>query len=384
MDTVLLTGATGFLGYHVAKRLNDVGIRPRVLELRDGRPEVLNRIDVERCAGYLDDPSAVRAACFGVRHAVCTWPSRSASGAARNSIEEMQRINIAGTRQLLETAAASGVKRVVVAGSALAVGVNKNPTPLDESANWAEHAFDLQYANIRRQAELNALAHATSNFAVMTVCPSFTFGPDDPVGAPANKLVQSVISGKLRFTLPVGFGCLDVRDFASGVVLAAERGRSGQRYLLSGENVTTNQLLEEAASIAGVRAPRFTPPTMLLRALVGALELVSSIRGKPAPVTREVLQVIGRYAWYDTSKARTELGWSSRPLRETLDRHDSLVAEPALERRRPRTHASTGPPCNEAAHRSPRARADRRRLVGCRNAAAGDRGRRFAVVQSRD
>jgi len=102
-------------------------------------------------------------------------------------------------------------------------------------------------------------------------------------------------------------------------VLAAERGKSGERYLLSGENVTVNQLLERAASIAGVRAPHFTPPTVLLHVLAGILELVSSIRGKPAPLTREVLQIIGRYAWYDASKARAELGWSSRPLNETLE-----------------------------------------------------------------
>ena len=317
MDTVLLTGASGFLGYHVAKRLNEAGIRPRVLELRDARPDVLKRLNVERCSGTLNDPAAVRAACAGAGTLLhLAFKVSVASGA--KIAEEMQQINIAGTRQLLETAAASGVKRAVVAGSALAVGVNKTPKPLDETANWSEHAFDLQYANIRRQAELNALAHATSTFAVMTVCPSFTFGPDDPVGAPANKLVQSLISRKLRFTLPVGFGCLDVRDFASGVVLAAERGRSGQRYLLSGENVTANQLLQQAASIAGVRAPHFTPPTVVLRALVGILAIVSSIRRKPAPVSREVLQIIGRYAWYDTSRARAELGWTSRPLRETL------------------------------------------------------------------
>ena len=317
MDKVLLTGASGFLGYHVAKKLNAGGIRPRVLELREGRQDVLNRLEVHRCAGYLEDSSAVRAACSGV-DTLLHLAFKVSVGSGQALAEEMQRINIAGTRDLLETAAACGVKRVVVAGSALAVGVNRNPTPLDESANWSEHAFDLQYANIRRQAELNALAHASSSFAVMTVCPSFTFGPDDPVGAPANKLVKSLISGKLRFTLPIGFGALDVRDFASGVVLAAERGRSGERYLLSGENVTVSQLLEQAASIAGVRAPRFTPPTMLLQVLVRLLELVSSIRGKPAPLTREVLQVIGRYAWYDSSKARAELGWSSRPLSETL------------------------------------------------------------------
>ena len=317
MDTVLITGATGFLGYHVAKRLNAAGIRPRVLELRDGRQEILNRLDVHRCAGYLEDAGAVRAACLGV-HKLLHLAFKVSVGSGAKLAEEMQRINIAGTRELLETAAACGVKRAVVAGSALAVGVNRKPTPLDETANWAEYAFNLQYANIRRQAELNALAHASSSFAVMTVCPAFTFGPDDPVGAPANKLLQALISKKLRFTLPVGFGALDVRDFASGVVLAAERGRSGERYLLSGDNITVNQLLEQAAAIAGVRAPHFTPPTILLRVLVGLLELVSSIRGKPAPVTREVLQIIGRYAWYDTSKARAHLGWSSRPLSETL------------------------------------------------------------------
>ena len=317
MDTVLITGATGFLGYHVAKRLNEAGVRPRVLELRESQHAILDRLDVERCAGDLEDPAAVRAACSGADTLIHLAFKVSVGGGGKLA-EQMQHINIEGTRQLLEAASAAGVKRAVVAGSALAVGVNRNPSPLDETADWSKHGFDLQYANIRRQAELDALARATPAFAVMSVCPSFTFGPDDPVGAPANKLVQAIVTRKMRFTLRVGFGCLDVRDFAAGVLLAAERGRSGRRYLLSGENVTGNQLLEYISSISGVRAPRFTPPTMLLRAVAGVVELVSAIRNKPAPLTREVLQIIGRYAWYDTSRARTELGWSSRPLRETL------------------------------------------------------------------
>jgi dihydroflavonol-4-reductase len=318
VDTnVLLTGASGFLGYHVAKKLNEAGVRPRVLELRDSPPGALNRLNVERCAGSLDDAASVRAACAGVG-TVLHLAFKVSVGGGESLHEEMERINIAGTRQLLETAAASGVRRAVVAGSALAIGVNRNPKPIDESANWSEHAFNLPYANNRRKAELDALALASPAFAVMTVCPSFTLGPDDPVGAPANKLVAAVVSKKLPVTLPVGFGALDVRDFASGVLLAAERGRSGQRYLLSGENVTVKQLFEQVADIAGVRAPRFVLPTPLAHVLVGALGLVSSIRGKPAPVTRDVLQIVGRYAWYDTSKARAELGWSSRPLRETL------------------------------------------------------------------
>lgn len=338
MTTVLVTGATGFLGYHVAKRLNEIGIRPRVLELRESQAEVLDRIDVERCAGHLEDPAAIRAACAGVDTLLhLAFKVSVASGAKLR--EEMQRINIAGSRQLLETAATSGVKRAVVSASALGVGVNRSPVPLDESANWSEHGFDLQYAHIRRQAEREALARSTSSFAVVTVCPAFTFGPDDPAGAPANKLVQAVITRKLRFTLPVGFGCLDVRDFASGVVLAAERGRPGQRYLLSGENVTASQLLEQAASIVGIHAPRFTPPTMLLRVLVGALEMVCATLGKSAPITRDVLQIIGRYAWYDTAKARAELGWSSRPLRATLEDTIHALQNPASSTAAPTAHA---------------------------------------------
>lgn len=318
MDTsVLLTGASGFLGYHVAKKLNEAGARPRVLELRDSPLGALNRLNVERCAGFLDDAASVRAACSGVGTLLHLAFKVSVGGGAQLR-EEMERVNIMGTKQLLETAAASGVRRAVVAGSALAIGVNRQPQPLDESADWSKHAFNLPYAHNRRKAELEALALASPAFAVMTVCPSFTLGPDDPVGAPANKLVGAVVSKKLPFTLPVGFGALDVRDFASGVLLAAERGRSGQRYLLSGDNLTVKQLFEQVAGIAGVRAPRLVLPTPLARVLVGVLQLVSSIRGKPAPVTQDVLQIIGRYAWYDTSKARAELGWSSRPLRETL------------------------------------------------------------------
>ena len=123
----------------------------------------------------------------------------------------------------------------------------------------------------------------------------------------------------LRFTLPVGVGCLDVRDFANAAILAAQRGHPGQRYLISGHNVTVSQLLEQAAAIAGVRAPRFTPPRALLNVLVGAVEIFSTLTGKPPPVTRDILQIIGRYAWYDTSQARDDLGWEPRPLRQTLE-----------------------------------------------------------------
>ena len=317
MNTILVTGATSFLGYHVVKRLNQAGIHPRVLERPEARLDVLDRLRVERALGHLDDPAAVRSACAGVNTVLhVAFKVNVAGGPA--AVEEMQRINFDGTRSLMQVAAATGVRRAVVTGSALAIGVNRQPVPLDESASWSEHAFDLPYAKLRREVELDSIARATPQFAVMTVCPSFTFGPDDPSGAPANKLLQALMAGKVPAKLRVGFGCLDVRDFAEGMVRAGERGRSGERYLLSGENVTTDQLVEQVAAITGVRGPRFTAPLFLVHGVVGALELLSRLRGKPPAVTRDVLQILGRFAWYDTSKARRELGWTPRPLRETL------------------------------------------------------------------
>jgi dihydroflavonol-4-reductase len=316
MSTVLVTGASSFLGYHVVKRLNASGIRPRVLELPGSPTAILGRLDVETGPGYLGDAAATRQACAGIDTLLHMAFKVSVGGGAL--LEEMRRINVDGSRTLLQTAAGSGVRRAVVAGSALAVGVNRQAAPLSESASWSEHAFELPYAVIRREAELDARRQSRPGFDVVAVCPSFTFGPDDPTGVPANGLLERILAGKQWFSLRVGFGCLDVRDFAHGVLLAAERGGSGERYLLSGENVTADQLLERVSALAGTRVPRLHPPAFLLHGLVGALGAISRLRRKPPPATREVLQIIGRYAWYDTSKAARDLGWTPRPLDETL------------------------------------------------------------------
>jgi dihydroflavonol-4-reductase len=317
VNKVLVTGASSFLGYHVAKRLNEQGIRPRVLELPGSVLDPLKRLDVEQARGHLGDAQAVADACTGIDTLLHLAFKVSVTG-GQEAIEQMRQINVVGTERLLDAAAAKGVSRAVVAGSALAVGVSRQPKPLDEHANWSEHSFDFPYALNRREAQLNALSRAKPGFAVVVVCPAFTLGPDDPIGAPANNLIKKLITKKQRFTLPIGFGVLDVRDFANSVLLAAERGKSGQLYLISGHNVTTNQLLEEAAAVAGVSAPRFAPPLFLLRIAVGALGFVSKLTGKPA-VPASVLQLHGRYAWYDTTRARTDLGWEPRPLKQTLE-----------------------------------------------------------------
>ena len=319
MSGVLVTGASSFLASHVVRRLNDRGIRPRVLELRDSDRRPLGQLDVEVAEGHLEDPAAVEAACADV-DTVLHMAFKVGMGGGARAVEEMRRVNVLGSERLLTAAAARGVRTAVVTSSALAIGVNRRPEPLDESAHPAEHAFALPYAVLRGDAERASLALARPGFTVVAVCPSFTLGPDDPVGAPANELVRALLAGRVRVRIPVGgFGCLDIRDFADGMLLAAERGRSGRRYLLSGDNVTSDEFLEQVAAIGGVAAPRFRAPVPLLHAVVAVLGVVSRLRRKEPPVPPGVLQLLGRYAWYDTTLARTELGWSPRPLARTLE-----------------------------------------------------------------
>jgi dihydroflavonol-4-reductase len=326
MNPVLVTGPTGFLGYHVVKLLNERGVRPRVLMPRDGGAATpaassLLKLNVEVAEGGVDDKASLRAACEGIR-TVLHLQFTIAMGGGAQVAESLRQGNVVGTMNVLEAAGEARVARVVVSSSALAVGLSREPRTIDETADWQRCAFRLPYALSRREAEVQALARSERQPPeVVVVNPSFTLGPDDYVGAPANKLVGKMSQGGFRFTAPVGFGVLDVRDYADGVLRAAERGTPGRRYILSGPNVMPDQLLREVADVAGVTAPGhlLSIRSWMLSPVIAALGLWSRIRGTPPKVAPEVLELWGRYAWYDTSRARDELGWNPRPLRETLE-----------------------------------------------------------------
>lgn len=322
-EAVLVTGAANFLGYHVIKALNARGVRPRVLIDPDAESapglRSLERLEIERVSGSVHDLESLSAACAGVGtlfhlHFVINLGGGPAAAA------ELQRGNVVATRNVLDAATGARVERIVVSSSALAVGLNPEPRPLDESADWDTFRYRLPYAESRHEAEREALARPAGGPVIVAVCPSFTMGPEDYVGAPANGLVRKMAKPWFRVTAPVGFGVLDVRDYADGALRAADRGRHGQRYILSGHDVMTRHLHRAVAEVVGNRPPRFlvVAPRWLIAPLVGALNAWSRVRGRPPKVAPALLDIWGRHAWYDTTLARSELGWQPRPLKETL------------------------------------------------------------------
>ncbi|MDJ0590515.1 MAG: NAD-dependent epimerase/dehydratase family protein [Pleurocapsa sp. MO_226.B13] len=328
MNKILVTGAEGFLGYHTIKLLNERQIKPRGLVDVEDEQLVqlgLKNLEVEIVKGSIQDLQVLRQACKGI-DTVFHMKFEIALGGGKAAEEKMQQINVVGTRNLLQAATEAGVKRVVISSSCLAVGLNHKPEPINETADWDKYQFNLPYALSRRQAELESLAVEArdDNPEIVAIEPSFTMGSEDYIGAPANQLAKLISQGKFKFDIPLGFGILDVRDYAAGALLAAEKGRHGQRYLLSGENVTLRQFINQVATIAGVKPPKFLIPlpVWVVYPIVAVIQLLSRIRGQPSPVNPSILELWNRYAFYDTSLAQKELGWKARSLEETIS--DSL------------------------------------------------------------
>ncbi|MEN8259789.1 MAG: NAD-dependent epimerase/dehydratase family protein [Pseudomonadota bacterium] len=333
MNTVLVTGPAGFLGYHVIKLLNDRGVKPRALieasdsALSDPKTkkamEALRTLDVEEVMGDYDDLSSLQAACEGVDTLFhLKFCINMGDGEAVE--KQLHEQNVVATRNMLDAATAEGVDRILVSSSVLTIGLNPEPEPLKETADWDKYRFNLPYALSRRQAEQEALARPSGEElpVVSVVNPSFTLGPEDFVGAPANLLLDKMSNFWFRFTAPNGFSILDVRDYADGALKAAEKGLHGQRYILSGPNINSYLLLKEAAAVDGREAPKWLLPIPVW--FVSLLtKVLAKVKKKPWPKgSPSITELWGKHAWYNTDLARNELGWETRPLRETVE--DSL------------------------------------------------------------
>ena len=309
--TTLVTGATGFIGSHVAAQLLERGERVRLLVRNPAKLADVG-IDadaVEVAVGDLLAPRTLPAALNGVEriHHIA-----GAISLGRDDRERMVDLNVTTTRNLFEAARDSGVELIVYLASIFALSGGA-PRTATEDSPWMQDGLPVHYVQAKREAELHARECAREGMPIVFAYPTFCYGPGD-VYESSSELVLGFLRRRIPAYVDGGHNAMDVRDAAAGLIKAMDHGQAGERYLLGGQDVTFAQLFELLARITGQR-----PPRVKLRPRLAQLAgRVAESAMKDPPLTEQMALMSSRHWLYDDTKARTELGHTSRPLEETL------------------------------------------------------------------
>ena len=314
--TVLVTGASGHLGANLVRRLLDEGTRVRVLARPDAGHDALAGLDVETAWGDLRDLEATRAAVRGCRR-VYHCAAKVSTGTAQ--VAEIHGSNVVGTRHLLRAALEAGVERVVVTGSFSAVGhVPGRPSDESDAVNPFERMLPYQRSKVAvEHACLTAVAHGL-DVVIATSCA--IVGPHDYKPSPMGRVLLDFARGRLRAYIPGGFEFVAARDIVEGHRLAMDKGRTGHKYIFSSGHTTVDELMAYYEEITGRPRPRWRLSPPLMAALAEVTSFVTTRLRPDAPqrFTPGAVRLLrlGRRA--DTTKARTELGFTPTPLREAI------------------------------------------------------------------
>ncbi|MFI5299565.1 MAG: NAD-dependent epimerase/dehydratase family protein [Polyangiales bacterium] len=321
MSKVLVTGASGFIGSRIVRQLCERGDRVKVLLREGSSTAALGKLPVEICRGDITVGHTVYralAGCDRLLHVAAVYkmwdsdPSRVLEPSIR------------GTREVLEAAGRRGsqIERIVVTSSVAAIGSNSAAQPLDESAPWNLDDGEL-YVVAKRRAEELALS-MSSSLPIVVVNPGAVFGPGDRKPTPSGALVLRYLNWPYPFAFPGGPGGMsvcDVDDIARGHLLALERGRVGDRYILGGENLTLSKIIETMSLITGLPGPGSAPPKAVAILLGSLMELTARLTDGEPELTRKMARdFFDSYFWVDSGKATRELGYSFRPAKKTLAR----------------------------------------------------------------
>lgn len=314
MSTLLVTGATGFLGEHLCRVLVEQGHTVR--GLARSRSGVLNDLGVEHVRGdVLEGPELDRAleGVAGVFH-LAGAVSRDPDDAQR-----MMRLHVDGTRRVLERMASSGIRKMVLASTSGTIGVSKDEEILDESAPYAEEivAGWPYYASKIYQERL-AFEHGERlGIDVIAVNPSLLLGPGDRRLSSTGD-VRKFIKRKIPVLPDGGINFVDARDAAEATAAAFDKGRPGERYLLGGPNWTMKEFFARLGRVANVAPPRLKLPAKWNRWGASLVEELYRHRGKEPPVDRISVEMAEHFWWIDSSKAERELGFQARDPQLTL------------------------------------------------------------------
>ncbi len=311
----LVTGATGFVGANVARELLLDGATVRVLARPHNDRRALEGLKVEICEGDLVDAASVRRAVQGARivfHVAADYRLW-----ARHP-EEIYRANVEGTRAVMQAAADAGVGRVVYTSSVGALGIPKDGTPGTETTPVTLADMVGPYKASKFLAEQVALGFALKGLPVVIVNPSTPIGPWDVKPTPTGQMIVDFLRNKMFATLDTGLNLVHVRDVARGHLLAAERGRIGEKYILGNANLTLAEIGVLLAEIAGSRAPRARIPYAVAWLAAGCMEVAARVTGSPPLVPLTAVRMARKRMFFSPAKAVRELGLPQTDVRAAL------------------------------------------------------------------
>jgi dihydroflavonol-4-reductase len=346
---VLVTGATGFLGSEIVRRLEAEGHAARVLVRKTSKLDGLRGLDVEKVEGDILDRASIDRALAGVDAVIHTAGCVSARPRDR---ELIYRVNVDGTRNVLEAALARGGLRVVHTASIAAVGATDEPVLQNEESPWLVGDVGYHYVASKRRGEELALELAKKGLDVLSLDPGMILGPGD-VYFTSTRFVLEYLRGVNRLYTRGGISFCDVRDVAAAHVAALTRGRAGERYIVAGMNFTYREALEALHRITGVGRP-YPLPYAVAYAAALLSEFAARFREHPyEEVSRPFIKFSARYAFCDAAKAARELGYQVRPFEDSLrdtvkDFLDRGIVEPTTPALRALAGAATGVPAAAA------------------------------------
>jgi dihydroflavonol-4-reductase len=310
----LVTGATGFIGWHVARTLLARGDSVRALARDPAKLKELPAADPIR--GDLRDPASLEravAGCSIVYHIAADYRLWT------RDPDEMFRSNVDGTRAILEASRRAGVERFVYTSTVGCIGVPEGGIG-DEQMPATLDQMQGPYKRSKFQAERVALDFAAQGFPVVIVNPTAPIGDHDFKPTPTGKIVVDFVRGKMPAYLDTGLNVVDVQDVAQGHLLACEKGTAGERYILGAENMTLQQIFEALAAIVGRKPPSLRIPYAVAYAAGVASTAWAGVTGKEPRAPLDGVRMARKKMWVRHDKASRELGYSPGPASEALRR----------------------------------------------------------------
>ena len=313
----LVTGGTGFVGAHVVRALLAKGEPVRCLVRPGSRRSNLEGLAVEIVEGDLTDESSLGHA---LRRVSTLYHVAADYRLWTKDPDELYRANAGGTGNVLAAAAAAGVSRIVHTSSVGALGLTKDGSPADETTPVSRDEIVGHYKRSKYDAERVAESWAAKGLPVVIVNPSTPIGELDVKPTPTGKLVVDFLNRKLPAYVDTGLNLVDVRDVAEGHLLAAEKGRAGERYILGNRNMTLKEILEALARLTGLPAPRLKLPHAVPFAVAAVDTFLAPLLGREPSVSLESVRMSRHRMFFTAAKAVRDLGLPQSPVEDALAR----------------------------------------------------------------